>query len=67
MAETSGARIPGNPIPYDRLIVLDFEATCDENQTNPAAVQVTKVSLPDKTYAKTTRWAMRQSSFVLLA
>ncbi|RUS26627.1 hypothetical protein BC938DRAFT_470507, partial [Jimgerdemannia flammicorona] len=45
MAEANGARIPGNLIPYDRLIVLDFEATCDENQTNPAAVQVTKVRL----------------------
>ncbi|KAG0738565.1 hypothetical protein G6F57_003357 [Rhizopus arrhizus] len=29
-------------IPFDRLIVLHVEATCDENTTNPAAVQVTK-------------------------
>ncbi|ORE05754.1 hypothetical protein BCV72DRAFT_336356 [Rhizopus microsporus var. microsporus] len=29
-------------IPFDRLIVLHVEATCDENPTNPAAVQVTK-------------------------
>lgn len=29
-------------IPFDRLIVLHLEATCDENPTNPAAVQVTK-------------------------
>jgi len=30
-------------IPYDRLIVLEFEATCDDNPNNPASVQVTKV------------------------
>lgn len=30
-------------IPYDRLIVLEFEATCDDNPSNPASVQVTKV------------------------
>lgn len=29
-------------IPYDRLIVLEFEATCDDNPSNPASVQVTK-------------------------
>lgn len=29
-------------IPFDRLVVLHLEATCDENPTNPAAVQVTK-------------------------
>lgn len=29
-------------IPFDYLIVLHVEATCDENPTNPAAVQVTK-------------------------
>lgn len=29
-------------VPFDRLIVLHLEATCDENPTNPAAVQVTK-------------------------
>lgn len=29
-------------IPFDRLILLHLEATCDENPTNPAAVQVTK-------------------------
>ena len=40
-------------IPYDRLIVLEFEATCDDNPNNPASVQVTKVlgipllNLPD--------------------
>jgi FtsZ-interacting cell division protein ZipA len=32
-------------VPFDRLIVLHLEATCDENPTNPAAVQVTKVCL----------------------
>jgi hypothetical protein len=31
-------------IPYDRLIVLEFEATCDDNPNNPASVQVTKVN-----------------------
>ncbi|KAI9281133.1 ribonuclease H-like domain-containing protein [Sporodiniella umbellata] len=31
-------------VPFDRLIVLHVEATCDENMTNPAAVQVTKES-----------------------
>lgn len=29
-------------VPFDRLIILHLEATCDENPTNPAAVQVTK-------------------------
>jgi hypothetical protein len=29
-------------VPFDRLVVLHLEATCDENPTNPAAVQVTK-------------------------
>lgn len=29
-------------IPFDDLILLHLEATCDENPTNPAAVQVTK-------------------------
>lgn len=29
-------------VPFDRLIVLHLEATCDENPTNPAAIQVTK-------------------------
>ncbi|KAI8372227.1 hypothetical protein EDC96DRAFT_500346 [Choanephora cucurbitarum] len=29
-------------IPFDRLIFFHLEATCDENPTNPAAVQVTK-------------------------
>lgn len=29
-------------VPFDRLILLHLEATCDENPTNPAAVQVTK-------------------------
>ncbi|KAI7903308.1 uncharacterized protein BX663DRAFT_551599 [Cokeromyces recurvatus] len=29
-------------VPFDRLIILHIEATCDENLTNPAAVQVTK-------------------------
>ncbi|KAI7885726.1 hypothetical protein K492DRAFT_141290, partial [Lichtheimia hyalospora FSU 10163] len=33
---------PASIIPFDRLIVLNVEATCDENPTNPAAVQVTK-------------------------
>lgn len=29
-------------VPFDRLILIHLEATCDENPTNPAAVQVTK-------------------------
>ncbi|KAI7849621.1 hypothetical protein BDC45DRAFT_520023 [Circinella umbellata] len=29
-------------VPFDRLIILHVEATCDENLTNPAAIQVTK-------------------------
>ncbi|KAI9312821.1 ribonuclease H-like domain-containing protein [Dichotomocladium elegans] len=33
---------PASIIPFDRLIVLHLEATCDENLTNPAAIQVTK-------------------------
>ncbi|KAI9262320.1 hypothetical protein BDA99DRAFT_547171 [Phascolomyces articulosus] len=34
---------PASVVPFDRLIVLHVEATCDENLTNPAAIQVTKV------------------------
>lgn len=30
-------------IPYQCLVVLNVEVTCDENPTNPAAAQVTKV------------------------
>ncbi|KAI9024350.1 hypothetical protein CLU79DRAFT_700432 [Phycomyces nitens] len=29
-------------VPFKRLIILNVEATCDENPTNPAAIQVTK-------------------------
>lgn len=32
-------------VPFKRLVVLHVEVTCDENPTNPAAVQVTKVLL----------------------
>ncbi|KAG0184457.1 hypothetical protein DFQ28_011093 [Apophysomyces sp. BC1034] len=31
-------------VPFKRLIILNVEATCDENPTNPASVQVTKLS-----------------------
>lgn len=42
-AETAAASPPlVTNVPFDRLIVLHLEATCDENPTNPAAVQVTK-------------------------
>ncbi|KAI8145632.1 ribonuclease H-like domain-containing protein [Fennellomyces sp. T-0311] len=33
---------PVSVVPFDCLIVLHVEATCDENLTNPAAIQVTK-------------------------
>ncbi|KAI9498440.1 hypothetical protein BDB00DRAFT_800301 [Zychaea mexicana] len=33
---------PASVVPFDRLIVFHVEATCDENLTNPAAIQVTK-------------------------
>ncbi|CAO3589528.1 unnamed protein product [Absidia cylindrospora] len=29
-------------VPYQRLVLVNVEVTCDENPTNPAAVQVTK-------------------------
>ncbi|KAI8335523.1 hypothetical protein BC941DRAFT_71703 [Chlamydoabsidia padenii] len=32
----------GTVIPYQRLVLINLEVTCDENPTNPAAVQVTK-------------------------
>lgn len=31
-------------IPYQCLVMLNVEVTCDENPSNPAAVQVTKVT-----------------------
>ncbi|KAI8381504.1 uncharacterized protein BYT42DRAFT_494108 [Radiomyces spectabilis] len=46
--ETASTEEPSNVptletvIPFKRLILLNIEATCDENATNPAAVQVTK-------------------------
>lgn len=36
---TQNVHCPG----IDYLVVIDFEATCDENNTNPQTVQVTKV------------------------
>lgn len=30
-------------VPYQCLVLINVEVTCDENPTNPAAVQVTKV------------------------
>jgi hypothetical protein len=42
VAETTRADNVETIVPFDRLIVLHLEATCDENPTNPAAVQVTK-------------------------
>jgi hypothetical protein len=39
MSITQNVHCPG----IDYLVVIDFEATCDENNTNPQAIQVTKV------------------------
>ncbi|CAG8558493.1 17126_t:CDS:2 [Acaulospora morrowiae] len=38
MSSTPNVHCPG----IDYLVVIDFEATCDENATNPQALQVTK-------------------------
>lgn len=44
--EVKGEEVAAIPletvVPYDRLIIIHVEATCDENPMNPAAVQVTK-------------------------
>ncbi|KAF7722456.1 hypothetical protein EC973_003121 [Apophysomyces ossiformis] len=46
--EESGPSVKPIPletnVPFKRLIILNVEATCDENPTNPASVQVTKLS-----------------------
>lgn len=54
--ETDSTDAPTEPapevrtvIPYSRLVILNLEVTCDENATNPAAVQVTKVLLKNNT------------------
>ncbi|KAL0086169.1 hypothetical protein F4703DRAFT_1736736 [Phycomyces blakesleeanus] len=39
---TTTSSVSETSVPFKRLVILNVEATCDENQTNPAAVQVTK-------------------------
>ncbi|KAI9495658.1 hypothetical protein BDB00DRAFT_759802 [Zychaea mexicana] len=41
-APAESKRTVGSTVPFNRLIVLNVSATCDENAANPSAVQVTK-------------------------
>ncbi|KAI8073042.1 hypothetical protein BC940DRAFT_290407 [Gongronella butleri] len=41
-AAPEAAPVQSTALPYSRLVLINAEVTCDENPTNPAAIQVTK-------------------------